>query len=456
MRAAFGAALVAVVTVVVASAASAALANISSVVPVVRAATFVAGCIAASVVFFAVNNELAAADDTIVDPADRMAGMRVALRTGASGRGASRTAPRKLESGAMVFLTVEPGEVRVEALLSVADFADELGIAGKSGTIAVSEQLDLNERARKLAGEALQLIVDGREAVALFERSDFVTVAATGVATRARPQPEALATAVLGVTRVYGVDRPPSEIRLTWTSFSTAVHAIPAGWADPTGAGRTTLTKQKSSLAWSNDLSSFAIQPPRPVLVEPARMPVLSLLLAIVVAALGSRLHRGVSVVVLAIAVACYPFVRMSVPLPAASALSKTRALSVVDDLLTNVYSSFGLRNESAIYDRLSVSVTGNQLADVYLENRRALELENRGGARARVDEVEVAEIASVSSDDDGNLVVSATWTVSGSVNHFGHVHYRQNRYEANLRLVAENGVWKLTKIDLLDERRIL
>jgi hypothetical protein len=64
---------------------------------------------------------------------------------------------------------------------------------------------------------------------------------------------------------------------------------------------------------------------------------------------------------------------------------------------------------------------------------RRALELERRGGARASVDEVEVLEVRSVKRDGNGGFVVDATWVVSSSVNHFGHVHYRQNRF---LRLV--------------------
>ena len=51
---------------------------------------------------------------------------------------------------------------------------------------------------------------------------------------------------------------------------------------------------------------------------------------------------------------------------------------------------------------------------------------------------------------------VDATWTVSGSVNHFGHVHYRQNRYDAAVHLVAVDGTWKIRGIEVLDERRLL
>jgi hypothetical protein len=41
---------------------------------------------------------------------------------------------------------------------------------------------------------------------------------------------------------------------------------------------------------------------------------------------------------------------------------SRSEAAEVVDGLLTNVYPSFDLRDEEAIYDRLAVSVTGELL----------------------------------------------------------------------------------------------
>ena len=154
-------------------------------------------------------------------------------------------------------------------------------------------------------------------------------------------------------------------------------------------------------------------------------------------------------------AIVFYPFARTPLDLPGA-APSKAETAQIVDGLLTNVYRSFDLRNEEAIYDRLAVSVTGDQLEEVYLENRRALELENRGGARAQVDEVEVLDVRSVRRDGNGGFRAEAVWTVSGSVNHFGHVHYRQNRYDAALDLLPVEGTWKIRQIEILDERRVL
>ena len=77
------------------------------------------------------------------------------------------------------------------------------------------------------------------------------------------------------------------------------------------------------------------------------------------------------------------------------------------------------------------------------------------GGARARVEAVEVAEVRSVEVAADGGFDVEATWTVGGTVTHFGHRHFRQNRYDARVNLVPVEGTWKLRAIELLDEVRI-
>ena len=38
---------------------------------------------------------------------------------------------------------------------------------------------------------------------------------------------------------------------------------------------------------------------------------------------------------------------------------------------------------------------------------------------------------------------------------HFGHVHYRRNRYEAVITLVASGGVWKIRAIEVLEKLRL-
>jgi hypothetical protein len=102
------------------------------------------------------------------------------------------------------------------------------------------------------------------------------------------------------------------------------------------------------------------------------------------------------------------------------------------------------------------MSVIGDQLTQIYLENRQSLEFENRGGARANVDEVDVLAINEVKKSGDGAFIADAMWTVSGSVSHFGHTHYRRNQYHALVAFVMDSDSWKIRDIELIEEKRLL
>jgi hypothetical protein len=52
--------------------------------------------------------------------------------------------------------------------------------------------------------------------------------------------------------------------------------------------------------------------------------------------------------------------------------------------------------------------------------------------------------------------MIDASWVVSGSVSHFGHIHYRKNLYNASVFLQTQEGTWKISGIEVKDKERIL
>ncbi|MEM9511490.1 MAG: oligosaccharide flippase family protein, partial [Cyanobacteria bacterium P01_E01_bin.48] len=158
------------------------------------------------------------------------------------------------------------------------------------------------------------------------------------------------------------------------------------------------------------------------------------------------------------VAIVAYPVMAVSATLPVGwrSQLSHSQAASVLNGLLNNVYRAFEFREESDIYDKLALSVTGDELTDIYLDSRRALEVENQGGARARVEQVDVTRVEGIRSTNNGSIVLQAQWQVGGSVSHFGHTHFRHNQYEALIELAIEDDVWKIVDLEVVDEHRLL
>jgi len=133
--------------------------------------------------------------------------------------------------------------------------------------------------------------------------------------------------------------------------------------------------------------------------------------------------------------------------------LDDERAEEIVAALLHNVYRAFDFRDEETIYDTLAHSVSGDLLTSTYLETRRGLELASQGGARAKVQQIEMIE---VSSDREGKgFRATCTWNVAASVGHWGHIHQRRNQYDAEHSVEPIGGVWKITRMELIQEKRL-
>ena len=129
------------------------------------------------------------------------------------------------------------------------------------------------------------------------------------------------------------------------------------------------------------------------------------------------------------------------------------RAEEIVSALLYNVYRAFDFREEEIIYDTLAHTVSGDLLTTTYLETRRSLELASQGGARAKVQEV---EMLNVEAEREGvGFRARSTWNVAASVGHWGHIHQRRNQYVAELSVEPVDGVWKITGLELIQEERL-
>ena len=356
------------------------------------------------------------------------------------------------DSPVRVFLAVEPVEVRVEAVLRLD------ALLPPRETIPVAAQDELKEKFAALLEEALTVEIDGATATPSLTRIDFVERTSTGVLERPQPQDEPFDTARLGVVFVYPVKGIPEDVKVDWPLAAAGGEPVSVTISDP----ERTFVTEGGSFSWRNELR----EPPAPTaeavaMRRPAvRLSAVSIVLALAgLALLATRRGRTVvgftaARVSLAAAGLAAPFLPVSLPLPAGAAPDGAEASAIVEALLTNVHRAFDHHDESDVYERLAVSVTGDELTTIYLEHRRNLLLAAQGGARARADAVEVTEVGEVSESDDG-FGASVTWQVSGFVVHFGHRHFRRNVYVADVDVVPDGDAWKLRGIEVREKKRV-
>jgi hypothetical protein len=382
---------------------------------------------------------------------------------GPAAAGSRRLAPRAPDAPVRSFVSVEPFEVRHEVMLRLDGLASSLGLDAGS-TIEVSSQSGLTERLTGFVLGRASLRIDGESVPALVRRADFMAVDATGALPRATPRPEEVGDAVVGVIVAYPTAGMPDTVALSWNPLVEPTEIVPATVIDPESVRNLTLRAEEPVLVWKNALIEDPIPTVAAVPVEPTRVPVpwlsVSLLalgvFAFVFMMRGNAGRAATARVVLALAFVVAPFARTTVALPGSAGRtpSERQARRVLAGLLPNIYRSLEFREESRVYDRLAVSVTGQTLAQVYLEQRRTLELEERGGAQARLEAVEIVGARDIEALDRG-FAVRAVWTAGGMVTHFGHRHFRQNRYDARIEIVPEAGAWKIRSLDVLEQERI-
>ena len=139
-----------------------------------------------------------------------------------------------------------------------------------------------------------------------------------------------------------------------------------------------------------------------------------------------------------------------------AARMSNEKSGEVVSNLLHNVYRAFDFREEEDVYDKLAISVSGDLLADIYLQNRRSFAIQQAGGAQAKITSVEIQDaVAERLSGGPLAYTIKGEWTAQGTIGHWGHVHTRRNRYDAVVTVEAVDGVWRITDLELLEEQRI-
>jgi hypothetical protein len=318
------------------------------------------------------------------------------------------------------------------------------------------------------------VLIDGKKYRPILDRVSFVKYTLTRTIFLDKPERMPLETAMVGVIIAFVTEGIPGEVTVDWKLFSDRIQKVPTVAEDPAGPFPSYVTPDDTLFTWTNYLKTYRMPTVTEMTVEDAYakfdLPAGSLLCLLLLLPVGWRIRErkrkgessglryGLAALLAVGAVGLFPLVKVPVTRPAALApqVPKEEAVPILQSLLESVYRSFDFREEEAVYDRLEASVAGDLLESVYLQNRRAFEVQRAGGAKAKVKEVEILDVEV--EDVKGRplaLLFPAKWTATGTVGHWGHIHTRTNRYEANITVEPVDGSWKITDLELLEEERI-
>jgi len=381
---------------------------------------------------------------------------------------------RKIGSGMRTFLYIEPFEVRNEILVRIKDMMTWVDFDLKGDDYIEEDEFN---RVREQVGQFFldreNVLIDGKRLKPILDRTSFVESSMLRSRFIDAPERVRLNSAMVGVIITYLTDGIAQEVTTEWDLFSERIPKVTARMTDPVGPFPYDLEPDDNVLHWTNYLKNYTIPTVEKINVAeqhqgiPVPMGSVACIVLIIPLAWGvlRRKKEGrpvkpllwmVGLLVVG-ALVLIPAFQVQIGNNArASQFSTEDGQAVLDSLLKNVYRSFDFRDEEDVYDKLAVCVSGDLLADLYLEQRKSLVVEQAGGAQAKVEHVAIENVTvNESTKYDGALDLRAQWTALGQVGHWGHIHTRQNRYDAIVTIKPVEGSWKIIDLDLLEETRI-
>lgn len=375
-----------------------------------------------------------------------------------------RTMRRTYDSPINVFLYAEPYELRVEVVVRPLDLQPfvDLGLEGKTKIDPEAFGM-IQERVGEFLAGQFELEVDGAVVVPVLDRVHFLRRTLRSSMVIDPPEELRVFSAQLGVIFVVPRIELAKEAKLRWKFFPEKIEAIPVAATDEAGPLPGSITREDPVLVWTNYLKH-----PTDVSVRVIAAPIASVPAWLRPAGLGGMMLGGLVFLIALLKSfkrpVAWPAMLVGLLMLGGSAwawqagkvarIEADDAREIVGALLYNIYRSFDYRQDEEVYDMLAKSVDGQLLETTYLDTRRGLILKNQGGARAKVNELELEEVLPEPLPGGPGFELEAAWVVGGSVGHWGHIHQRRNRYRAELTVEPVGGVWKITGMNVTSEER--
>lgn len=311
-------------------------------------------------------------------------------------------------SGLYSFLYITPGEVRHEILIPLLTLEEWLPIErADPNVLTVDEQRRLTNDIRQFFKSQNPVVINGEKVAAVTSRVSFFGLDIRDFALNAEPRQVSMVQGRAGIILTHHCDDVPKTVNAQWETFSRYAPFLKSTVYD--------FDKEPVEHFFRPDSPEF-------------------------------RWSRSESTKVARKTVA---------PVKAEGTVTQRSAGNVAGQLIANIYDSFGLHGEEETYDALATSVDGPFLRTLYLQVRRSLLMAEQGGSKSRVLNVKPLSTRLAGKATSTGFDVQHRWRVVGSVEHWGHIHTRENEFEATLNVRRVDDAWKLENVRFTSQKRV-
>lgn len=374
-------------------------------------------------------------------------------------------------SSTYAYIYVEPHEIRFEILAPLLTLETWLPIQRKEKEfLSVEEQEKLKDSLEAFLRQKCKAFVDGVEVTPNLSRLDFFTLDIRDFAKQSEKRPVGIQNGRAGMILSFSTKGTPNAASIEWNLFNDYTPLLNTMVYIFDGKGeRHFFTENEPVWSWSNNrimrqASPWLNLPEAPIIPKVkfsdkgfavSMLGLMGLLVGIVRIRFWMVLGGVAGLVVAGL---IWPIGQREIPHPffTVPKLSLQNQQVVAESLLKNVYRAFDYREDEQVYDALERSASGSYLESLYLQIKQGLVLQDQGGARSRVKDVRwVSGEPKASPEDTVGFSLNIHWEVTGTVEHWGHIHTRQHAYQAVLKVSGVDGVWKIVDLQVVSEDQI-
>ena len=373
-------------------------------------------------------------------------------------------------SATYAYLYLEPREIRFEILVPLLTLETWLPLQREEADyLSVAEQDAMEKALPGFLQEVCHTHIDGMEITAQLDRLDFFTLDVRDFAKKQERKKVGVANARVGMILSFPTKGNFQSASLEWSFFNEVTPLLNTmTYVFDQPGERFFFTDNERTWQWQSpkhasgpQVSSWLSLPPVP------SMPTMPLSLLFLLAAFSGgafALKRNWKIAVPLLVLGGWfgwwnpVWQQMVIPHPTKEAPLPTppEQNKITEVLLRNIYRSFDYLQDADVYSALSRSADGDYLEKLYLQIKKGLILTEQGGAHSRVRNVQWLESEPTShSMRAQSFSLSVKWEITGTVEHWGHIHTRRNAYRAELEVKAVDDEWKLVDLEVLDEDQV-
>ena len=373
-------------------------------------------------------------------------------------------------SATYAYLYLEPREIRFEILVPLLTLETWLPLQREEADyLSVAEQDAMEKALPGFLQEVCHTHIDGMEITAQLDRLDFFTLDIRDFAKKQERKKVGVANARVGMILSFPTKGNFQSASLEWSFFNEVTPLLNTmTYVFDQPGERFFFTDNERTWQWQSpkhasgpQVSSWLSLPPVP------SMPTMPLSLLFLLAAFSGgafALKRNWKIAVPLLVLGGWfgwwnpVWQQMVIPHPTKEAPLPTppEQNKIAEVLLRNIYRSFDYLQDADVYSALSRSADGDYLEKLYLQIKKGLILTEQGGAHSRVRNVQWLESEPTSHPMRAqSFSLSVKWEITGTVEHWGHIHTRRNAYRAELEVKAVDDEWKLVDLEVLDEDQV-